>query len=106
MDPLDRLLRELHHSIDRLADDLAIDRPDLATALRRKSESIPRPADPAEPRESPGSRAACTRLHPLLYHALDAGVVEARDFDALMLLRGRASRALRASERACFTWRE
>jgi hypothetical protein len=91
---LDTLLEELHRSIDRLADDLSLDRPDLATALRRKSESIPRPADRAPSPAETGSRVACRRLHPLLYHALDEGVVHARDFDALMLLRRRAGRLL------------
>jgi hypothetical protein len=105
MDTLDTLLHELHQSIDRLADDLALDRPDLATALRRRSESIPRPANRAEPHVSPGARAACMRLYPLLYHALDAGLIEAREFDALMLLRIRAGRTLERRARVVVSHR-
>lgn len=76
---LDELLHQIHHSIDRVAQDLERDRPDLARALRRESTRIPRPS--------------------LLYQALDAGALDARRFDVLMLQRVRADRALRTAAR-------
>ncbi len=89
------LLTDLHGSLDRLADDLARDRPDLSAALRRKTALIPRPEDVAQPRrQSHTRRSALARVRPLLYHALDAGLVEPPQFDALMLLGTRAHRAL------------
>ena len=42
-DPVSALLADLHHSLDRLADDLSRDRPGLAVALRKEAAWIPRP---------------------------------------------------------------
>jgi hypothetical protein len=89
------LLSDLHHSIDLVAADLSRDRPDLANALRAQAASIPRPDD-LRPRRSPRTpRAAATELRPLLYRALDEGVVDADKFDRLMLQQNRALRAVR-----------
>lgn len=92
-----QLLTDLHRSIDRVAEDLAPDRPDLAHALLAQSAAIPRPevvargeaiAPPPPPRA----------LGPLLYHALDEGALDGRRFDVLMVQRLKAERMLRARE--------
>lgn len=83
------LLIDLHRSLDRVAEDLQPDRPDLAAALRRQSAWIPRPdiATAPQPRSVAG---ACAALPPLLYEALDEGVIDARTFDKIMIRRLRA----------------
>jgi hypothetical protein len=97
------LLTELHRSIDRVAEDLSVGRPELAAALRREASWIPRPEEVARhppPQLAPPDAArACSALRPLLYDALDEGVVDARRFDSLMLRRARAARALRERAR-------
>jgi hypothetical protein len=92
-DPFVALLTDLHRSLDRLAEDLAADRPALAEALRRESAWIPRP-DELMATPPPSAAEACASLPPLLYQALDAGVVDARRFDALMVRGRRAARCL------------
>jgi len=98
-DALDCLLADIHHSLDRLAEDLSRDRPDLALALRKEATLIPRPerAPPPPPRvtSAPKPPVNCARLRPLLYRALDEGVLPARRFDALMVRRARAAGILR-----------
>lgn len=92
-DPLVRLLTEIHHNVDRVCEDLQRDRPDLAEALRQHAAWIPRP-DALERGVLPSTKASVRRLGPLLYDALDEGVVDARQFDALMVERARAARIL------------
>jgi hypothetical protein len=93
---IDQLLTELHRSFDLLAEDLMRDRPDLANALRLQTMNIPRPPLTVGERASPPSpETACSELPPLLYGALDAGLVDAREFDRLMVLKTRAARTLR-----------
>lgn len=95
------LLTELHASLDRLAEDLQPDRPELAAALRRQTAWIPRPSEArAHLRQIARRKDPCATLGPLLYHALDHGVLDARGFDALMIRRTRAARIL-AARRPC-----
>lgn len=73
------------------------DRPDLANALRLQTMNIPRPRVTVGERASPPSpEMACAELPPLLYGALDAGLVDAREFDRMMVLKTRAARTLRS----------
>jgi hypothetical protein len=90
-----QLLTDLHRSLDRLVEDLAPDQPQLAAALRKEAAWIPRPEEIIAQAPTTGS-SACASLGPLLYEALDAGVVDARQFDALMVRRARAAARLRA----------
>jgi hypothetical protein len=92
-DPLISLLLEIHHSVDLLCEDLQTDRPDLATAIREHAAWIPRP-DELVRGVQPSTKATVERLGPLLYDALDEGLVDARQFDALMLERARAERVI------------
>jgi hypothetical protein len=96
-DALDRLLADIHHSLDRLAEDLSRDRPDLALALRKEATLIPQPERAPQPRAAlaPKAPANCAQLRPLLYRALDEGVLPSRRFDALMVRRARAAGILR-----------
>jgi hypothetical protein len=88
-----KLLVDIHHSLDRVCDDLERDRPDLVQALRTHASWIPRPEDVVKlPPES--STSSVRELRPLLYEALDAGIVDAHNFDALMLERARAEQIL------------
>jgi len=73
------LLVHLHSSIDRVADELTPDRPELAHALRARAHRLPRAED--------------ARL--LLYDTLAAGLLDAQLFDRLMLRQNRAARAER-----------
>jgi hypothetical protein len=88
-----KLLTQIHHSLDRVCEDLDCDRPDLSRALRAHAAWIPRPDEIVPPPSSTGTRSV-KALRPLLYDALDAGVVDARRFDALMLERARAEQIL------------
>jgi hypothetical protein len=97
-DPLIELLTEIHRNVDRVCDDLQGDRPDLADALRDHAAWIPRPEDLLRG-TLPSPKRSVRRLGPLLYDALDEGVVDARHFDALMLERARAERILDERER-------
>jgi hypothetical protein len=87
-------LTDLHQSIDRVADDLSRDRPDLATALRLQAAWIPRPEDIPDPSPETDGERSCRRLRPLLYEALDKGVLDGRQFDRMMLRQVQARRAL------------
>jgi hypothetical protein len=87
------LLTDIHQSIDRVADDLSRDRPDLATALRVQAAWIPRPEE-IDPASDGGGERACRRLRPLLYRALDEGVLDGDQFDRMMLRQNQARRAL------------
>jgi hypothetical protein len=92
---LDELLTQLHDNLDRLADDLMRDRPDLANALRVQSAWIPHPRSRRRNRWRPRSaRHVCSSLRPLLYRALDEGVLDERRFDTLMVQQRRAARTL------------
>jgi hypothetical protein len=88
-----QLLTDIHHSLDRVCEDLERDRPDLAQAMRSHSAWIPRPDDVAS-LPPPPSTSSVRELRPLLYEALDAGFVDARQFDVLMLERARAEHVL------------
>lgn len=92
-DPLLELLTQIHRNVDRVCDDLQPDRPDLADALRQHAAWIPRPEELLRG-VLPSTRASVRRLGPLLYDALDEGLVDARQFDALMIERARAERVL------------
>ena len=92
-DPLIDLLTEIHHNVDRVCEDLQRDRPDLAAALRQHASWIPRPEELVRG-VLPSTRTSVRRLGPLLYDALDEGVVDAPRFDALMLERARAERVI------------
>ena len=97
-DPLQRLLSEIHHNVDRVCADLQIDRPDLAASVRLHASWIPRPDDlPAS--DGPPTRASLGRLHPLLYDALAEGLIDDRQFDVLMIERLRAARAIEERDR-------
>jgi len=80
-----RLLTDLAYNLDRLADQLEPERPALARSLRRESVAAT---------GEEGARDAPTRrpLRPVLYEALDAGVLPASRFDRLMVLEARARR--------------
>ena len=90
----DSLLRDLEHAVLRLAD--AVDgEPPISAALRRFARTLP-PAAPSPPRP-------VTREHDVrgvLYEALDAGALDVRGFDWLMLAEGRARRAQARPARA------
>ena len=90
---LNDLLADIHRSLDRLAEDLSRDRPDLATALRKEAALLPKP-EPSPPRAA----ATCAQLGPLLYRGLDEGLVKPRNFDRLMIRRVRAANVLRARQ--------
>lgn len=92
-DPLIDLFVEIHRNVDRLCDDLQPDRPDLADAIRDHAAWIPRPEDLLRG-VLPSTRTSIRRLGPLLYDALDEGILDARQFDALMLERARAERVV------------
>jgi hypothetical protein len=88
-----QLLLELHQSIDRVARDLSRDRPDLAQALRREAAWIPRPEEILSRPVSTPARE-CARIRPLLYNALDSGIIDARRFDQMMLRQVQAAKIL------------
>jgi hypothetical protein len=92
-DPLLNLLLEIHRTVDLLCEDLQTDRPDLAEAIRDHAAWIPKPDDLLRG-ASPSTKATVRRLGPLLYDALDEGLVDAQQFDALMLERARAERVI------------
>ena len=92
---LNDLLADIHRSLDRLAEDLSRDRPDLASALRKEAALLPKP-EPSQPRSS--SPANCVQLGPLLYRALDEGSLRARQFDRLMIRRIRVANVMRARQ--------
>jgi hypothetical protein len=92
-DPLIHLLLEIHRNVDLLCEDLQQDRPDLADAIREHAAWIPKPDDLVRGAQ-PSTKATVRRLGPLLYDALDEGLVDSRHFDALMLERARAERIL------------
>ncbi len=97
-DPLVHLLLEIHRSVDLLCEDLQDDRPDLAQSIRDHASWIPKPEELLRG-ATPSSKATVRRLGPLLYDALDEGLVDARQFDALMLERARAERIIARRER-------
>jgi hypothetical protein len=92
-DPLVKLLIEIHQNVDLLCEDLEHDRPDLANAIREHAAWIPRPEELLRGAQ-PSTKATVRRLGPLLYDALDEGLVDAQQFDALMLERVRAERVI------------
>jgi hypothetical protein len=97
-DPLIELLTEIHRNVDRVCEDLQRDRPDLAESLRQHAAWIPRPEELSRG-VLPPTETSIRHLGPLLYDALDEGLVDARRFDALMLTRTRAERVLLRRER-------
>jgi hypothetical protein len=92
--PIVRLLVDIHQNVDRLCEDLQTDRPDLAASVRQHAAWIPRPADLLRG-DSPPATSSVHRLGGLLYEALDEGLIDARQFDVLMVERTRAERVLR-----------
>jgi hypothetical protein len=92
-DPLIQLLTEIHHNVERVCEDLQRDRPDLAQALRENAAWIPCPED-LQRGVLPSTKSSVRRLGPLLYDALDEGIVDAHRFDALMVARSRAERVI------------
>ena len=97
-DPLVQLLIEIHRHVDLLCEDLEQDRPDLADAIRTHAAWIPRPDDLLRGALPSTTQATVEQLGPLLYDALDEGLVDARQFDALMVERSAAARALDARD--------
>jgi hypothetical protein len=93
------LLTDLHRSIDLVAQDVAREQPALAEALRKRAAWIPRPDDVVAPlrtaRAAATGEGACRALPPLLYRALDEGVLDAKQFDSLMVGQSRAARVMR-----------
>jgi hypothetical protein len=89
------LLAGLHRAIDQVADDLDADQPRLAQALRAKATSIPKPKHQVGIVHASDTRVACRCIPPLLYNALDHGLVDVDLFDALMVGQSRARRMLR-----------
>jgi hypothetical protein len=96
-DPLVDLLLEIHRNVDLLCEDLQTDRPDLAAAIRDHAAWIPRPDDLLRG-ALPSTKRSARRLGPLLYDALDEGLVDAHRFDALMLERARAEKVIDGRE--------
>jgi hypothetical protein len=96
--PIVRLLAHIHHNVDQLCEDLERDRPDLAASVRSQAEWIPRPAELLDI-PTPPATSNVHRLGGLLYEALDVGLIDARQFDVLMVQRTRAEHALRARGR-------
>ncbi|HEY1584406.1 MAG TPA: hypothetical protein VGH63_01890 [Polyangia bacterium] len=96
-DPLVKLLIEIHQNVDLLCEDLEQDRPDLADAIRTHAAWIPRPEELLHG-ALPSTKATVQRLGPLLYDALDEGLVDAHHFDALMIERAAAERVLDGRE--------
>ena len=92
-DPLLKLLLEIHRNVELLCEDLQTDRPDLAEAIRENAAWIPKPEDLLRG-VPPSTKTTVRRLGPLLYDALDEGLVNARQFDALMLAKARAERVI------------
>ena|GEM_PF-6250755 len=85
------VLVDLHRSLSILVDDLSSDRPDLAAALAAHAARLPA-ARPTQPRRTTCSASvACEQLPPLLYQALDEGVLGAAEFDRLMLRQRRTA---------------
>jgi hypothetical protein len=97
---LHALLTDLHASIDRVIEEVRPDEPALAAAMALEAARLPRADELARPmsatRRTPSPRpmVAARRLRPLLYSALEEGLVDGRRFDALMLRRARAERLL------------
>jgi hypothetical protein len=93
--PIVRLLAHIHHNVDRLCEELEPDRPDLAQSVRAQADWIPRPRELLDVL-APPVPSPVHELGGLLYEALDAGVIDARKFDVLMVQRARAAEVLRA----------
>jgi hypothetical protein len=93
---LNDLLTRIHLSIDSLAEELVPEQPLLALALRNQAAHIPRPDPPLANLSLRGARRACAALRPLLYDALAEGLLDGREFDAWMVRRLKAERALAA----------
>jgi hypothetical protein len=91
MDQQARILEELHLAIDRLADAVA-DRPPVACAIRRFADVLPEAARTLPAATAPRDPTA---IRGLLYRALDAGALDARGFDRMMLARDRVARSRR-----------
>ena len=89
------LLTDLHRSIDRVANEVARDMPALAAALRRRAAWIPRPEDVSDAPPLTSSETP-RALPPLLYSALDEGLIDGAKFDALMVSHTCAQSALKS----------
>jgi hypothetical protein len=96
-DPLADLLKEIQRSVDLVCAELEPDRPDLVDALRFHTAWIP-PPEQLDRGVMPSPKITVRRLGPLLYDALDEGLVDSHDFDALMIERARAERVFDANE--------
>ncbi len=96
-DPLIDLLQEIQRSVDLVCADLQPDRPDLAEAIRVHLAWIP-PPEQLDRGVMPSAKITVRRLGPLLYDALDEGLVDAHQFDALMLERSLAQRVIDGRE--------
>lgn len=90
-DLVQRLLSDLSHNLDRLADELDAQHPTLAKMLRRESRGVA-PEDDLRAAEPGARRPRRAALRPVLYRALESGALGASKFDRLMLLTGRAAR--------------
>ena len=86
------LLRDLEHAVLRLADAVESE-PPIAAALRRFAGELPGAVSPPPPPCPPPLPRRRPEVRPTLYRALDAGAIDVRGFDWLMVAEGRARRA-------------
>lgn len=89
----DKLLSDLREAIHRLADAVA-DHPPTAHALERLADELPTTRPSLRRQLAARLPRNPSRIEPLLYRALDHGLLDGRGFDAAMLVRSRAARAL------------
>jgi len=89
---VDDILSDLHRSIDRVAQALLPEHPQLAAAMRAHATRLPPP--PATARVRP-PRA----IPPLAYRALDVGLLDGDELDRLLVRDARARALLRARGR-------
>jgi hypothetical protein len=89
----DTLLSDLREAIHRLADAIG-DHPPTAQALGRLADDLPQTRPSLRRALAARLPRNPSRIQPLLWRALDRGLLDGRRFDAAMLARSRAQRAL------------
>lgn len=94
----DDILSELHASIDRVAQALLPEHPQLAAAMRAHATRLPAPPAPS----SPTARAP-RAVPPLAYRALDEGLLDGEELDRLLVRHQRAQALLRARKRGGYS---
>jgi hypothetical protein len=88
-----QILSDLHDAIERLADAMN-DQPPVSRALRRFADQLPSTRPGLRRRLAARMPRNPSAIRPLLWRALDDGVLDAKRFDAAMLMRARAERSL------------